>query len=141
MKIVQFVKPVLFIYELIRIMVLVFVLILFGNESTFLIKIVYTAPCALLPLMALFIWLDSSRYREYIPLLLAGKFIGIFILAIWSIISKQVTMIEGFILSGDLFAIAAVLLINKDIKETTEPQITADVSGSSVVSEPETEEK
>ena len=79
-------------------------------------------------LMALFIWLDAVRYRVYIPLYIAGKCIGIFILMTgWFIFSIQVTIIESFILSGDLFALAAILLILKDIDKESEKQAITDV--------------
>ena len=100
------------------------ILILRSNESDILGRLVYTAPSALFPLMALFIWLNSQRYRAYLPLFAAGKCIVISTLLGWSIVSGQVTMVgkflgaaifaEAVILSGDLLTIAAVLLVHKD---------------------------
>jgi len=76
--------------------------------------------------MALFIWLDTDRYKEYLPLFSAGKCIGIFLLLVWFIIFRQVTMIgsvfglaiyaELLVLFGDLLSLGAVLLIKNDIK-------------------------
>lgn len=89
--------------------------------------------------MALFIWLDTERYKAYLYLFAAGKCIGIFALLGWSIISMQVTMIGSFLgiaviaelllFCGDLFAIAAVLLIIKDAKNLTETPAITEAAG------------
>jgi len=121
MKIIQLVKSGLLILECIRIMILIYVLFS-RNDLDLTAKIIYSAPGALFPLMALFIWLDTIRYRAYLPLFAAGKCIGIFIFLLWFIISKQVTIMGSFILSGDLFALAAVLLIIRDNREKTKIQ-------------------
>ena len=136
MKIIQLVKPALFIYECVRIMALITVLIFQRNDPGFLIKMIFAAPTALFPLMALFIWLDTGRYKTYLPLFTAGKCIGIFILLGWSIASRQVTIIGEFygiailaeliLLSGDFFALAAVLLIIKDVQEPTDTHAIAE---------------
>ena len=76
--------------------------------------------------MAFFIWMDINRYRAYLPLLIAGKVIGIVILMLWSITTKQVTIIETIILSGDLFSVAAVLLIIRDLEKPEEIQSISD---------------
>ena len=106
------------------------VLILRSNETDVSGYFVYAAPGVLFPLMALFIWLDSGRYRAYLPLFAAGKCIGISTLLGWSIVSGQVTIIgrvfgaavlaELAFVSGDLLALAAVLLIYKDNRKNTE---------------------
>jgi len=76
--------------------------------------------------MALFIMLDTGRYKVYLPLFAAGKSIGILLGALWSIISIRVTMGKGLhisavfaqlMLSGDLFALAAVIAIIKYIQK------------------------
>ncbi|MCL2197174.1 MAG: hypothetical protein FWB77_06120 [Treponema sp.] len=74
--------------------------------------------------MALFIWLDINRYKTYLPLFISGKCIGLFLLLGWLIVSRQVTMmgslfktamyVELVLLSGDLLALTAVLLIKRD---------------------------
>ena len=89
-------------------------------------KIVYAAPGALFPLMALFIWLDTDRYRAYLPLFAAGKCIVVVSLLGWSIVSQRFTIttggelsgakvLEWIILSGDFLAMAIILLINKNV--------------------------
>jgi len=126
MNIVRFLKPFVFALECIKLMVIALIIIIQGNAPGLFIKILLAAPGALFPLMALFIWLDTERYKEYPPLFLAGKSIGIFLLLGWFIIFRQVTMIgsifgfavyaEGILLCGDLISLGAVLLIGRDIK-------------------------
>jgi len=130
MRTVQLIKPGLFLYECMRIMVLAAILILRSNESDILGRLVYTAPSALFPLMALFIWLDSQRYRAYLPLFAAGKCIWISTLLGWSIVSGQVTMIGRFLgdsvfaemvlICGDLLSIIIVLLVYRDNRINSE---------------------
>jgi hypothetical protein len=129
MGIIRLIKPGLFLYECLRILTLGAVLILRSNETGVSGHFVYAAPGVLFPLMALFIWLDSGRYRAYLPLFAAGKCIGISTLLGWSIVSGQVTIIgrvfgaavlaELAFVSGDLLALAAVLLIYKDNRKNT----------------------
>jgi len=119
MKITKLIKGGLFIYECIRVVLIAFVLYLQGIGGLS-VKVIYTAPCALYPLMALFIMIGANRYKVYVPLFIAGKCIGVFMLLGWSIITRQVTMIESFILSGDFFSLAAALMINRDFRKQTE---------------------
>ncbi|MDR0301484.1 MAG: hypothetical protein LBI04_04125 [Treponema sp.] len=86
-------------------------------------QIALAASAALFPLMSLFIWLDSSRYRVYMPLFTAGKCIGIFSILVWSIIAGKVTIkavifgtaeVESFLLYSYLFSMIAILLIIRD---------------------------
>jgi len=128
MNIVRFLKPGIFLFECIKLMVISVILILQGNEPWLLTKIILAAPGALFPLMALFVWLDTDRYKEYLPLFSAGKCIGIFLLLGWFIIFRQVTMIgnifgsaiyaELILLCGDILSLGAVLIINKNIKNS-----------------------
>ncbi|MCL2719972.1 MAG: hypothetical protein FWD47_01355 [Treponema sp.] len=131
MKLVQIVKPGLFVYECVRFITLTFFLLLIlRNNPGLFIVVIFAVPLALFPLMALFLWLDTDRFRAYLPLFLAGKCIGIIILLIWSIISKQDIIVQSNILCGDLLSFAAVLLIIKDLRKTAEPQsITDEVGG------------
>ena len=116
MKIIRLIKGGLFIYECVRIMLLAVVLY-FQESGGLSVKVIYTAPGVLYLLMALFIWLDTDKYRAYVPLFTAGKCVGIFMLLGWSIITRQVTMLECFALSGDFFTLAAALMINKSLQE------------------------
>jgi len=132
MNIVRYLKPFVFALECIKLMVIALIIIIQGNAPGLFIKILLAAPGALFPLMALFIWLDTERYKEYPPLFLAGKSIGIFLLLGWFIIFRQVTMIgsvfglavyaEGILIFGDLLSAGAVLLISRDIKRP-EPEM------------------
>jgi len=132
MRIIQLVKPALFIYECLRILILTAVLLLNESGNNFLGQLVYTAPSALFPLMALFLCLNQERYGAYLPLYAAGKFVCITTLLAFSIISRQVTMIgkfigaETFLIFGDILSIAVVLLVYKDNKKNIE--IKADVN-------------
>ena len=129
MVLIRLLKPGLFIYECVRIMVIAAYAVLLGRNHIDFPVIFFAAPAVLFPLMALFIWLDIYRYKTYLPLFISGKCIGIFSLLGWLIISRQVTMftelfgntvIEMILLSGDFFATAAILLIAKNVKNITE---------------------
>ena len=104
-------------------------MLMLGEKQQFSIILVFTAPGVLFPLMALFIWIDTVRCKAYLPLFTAGKCVYIFLLLIWFILSKQVTIFAGndsiagiaqFFLSGDFFSVAAALIIKKDIQESME---------------------
>ena len=125
MNITRFLKPIVFTLECIKLLIIALIIMIQGNVPGLFIKILLAAPGALFPLMALFIWLDTIRYKEYIPLFSAGKCIGIFLLLGWFIIFRQVTMIgsifglavyaEGILLFSDLLSLGAVFLINREI--------------------------
>jgi hypothetical protein len=139
----RFLRFGLFIYECFRVFPLMGVFItLQAHESTATPWLIYAAPCALFPLMALFLWLDLTRYQNYLPLLLAGKCVSVTVLLVWFIISRQVTMIkdlsnsvvfiELILIGGDLLSIAAVLLIVKSVRKAAETPVleeTASVQG------------
>jgi len=137
MGITRLLKPALFVYECVRILILAaFVALqpavasaLLTSDATVFPVLVYASPSALFPLMAMFLWLDASRYRAYLPLFAAGKCIGIITLLGWSIVTRHLTLIKGFsggvlaewvLLSGDLLALAAVILIIKNMDKKTE---------------------
>jgi len=135
MRIIWLVKLGLFLNECIRILFLAAYVVLQPSEQTEFIKFICIAPTALFPLMALFIWLDTSRYRAYLPLFMAGKCIGACTLLVWIFFAGHHTMIfeysnivyiELFLLSGDLFAIAAILLITRNDKKAAEKQALED---------------
>ncbi|MDR2952361.1 MAG: hypothetical protein LBU82_03870 [Treponema sp.] len=115
-----------------------------AHDSTAIPWLVYAAPCVMFPLMALFIWLDICRYRNYLPLFLAGKCVSIAALLVWFIVSRQVTMFEGLsissgvvlielvLLSGDLLSIAAVLLIARNALIEAETSVFEETAGAQV---------
>jgi hypothetical protein len=127
MGMIRLLKPVLFFYECVRVLIMAVYMVFQSFEANIPI-IAYTVPVVLFPLMALFIWLDVSRYKAYLPLFAAGKCIGILSLLIWSIYFMDITIpgkygigiINTFLLSGDFFAMAAILLIIKSEKKLTE---------------------
>jgi hypothetical protein len=81
--------------------------------------LILTTPFALFPLMALFIWLDVEKYKAYLPLYLAGKCVGIVVLAGWIIMGNSSAFFMqrwSVFLSGDFFTIAAVILIMRSVQ-------------------------
>ena len=95
-------------------------------------------------MMALFICIDSVRYKEYLPLFISGKAIGIVLMLGFSFFSNHndlsitanTSLIRGmtFIIL-DLFSLALILLIKKDVDVTS-----AETSNKLIQTEPETEE-
>ena len=89
------------------------------SDSTGFPRLVFVLPAAVFPLMALFIWIDISRYNAYLPLFTAGKCISLFSLLIWCVL--RLTTAEGLyqagaeliLLFGDIFAMTGILLIYK----------------------------
>jgi len=136
MGIIRLIKPGLFVYECVRILLLAFTLVFVMPESSAVPWLAFTASGVMFPLMALFMWIDIDRYRTYLPLFIAGKFIGIFSLLGWFVISGRFTIFEGFygfnvlvdlfFLSGDLFALAAVLFLFRDTQKLTGKPAMAD---------------
>jgi membrane-bound metal-dependent hydrolase YbcI (DUF457 family) len=131
MRLIWLLKPGLFIYECIRLMFLITAIAVIQPEGLKAYPwLAYTASNALFPLITLFLWLNISRYRDYLPLLLAGKCVGLFALICWAIITRQMSMIwefssnplmwlaprmvAGILMCGDFFAVTAVLLIYKN---------------------------
>jgi len=94
-----------------------------GFNQAGLPQIAFAASMALFPLMALFIWLDNSRYGVFLPLFTAGKCIGVFSMLGWSIIAGQVTIknvlsgtanIESFFLYSYIFSMVISILIGRE---------------------------
>ena len=91
-------------------------------------RFIYAAPAALFPLMAFFILQDDSRYRNYLPLFMAGKFLSICTLTVWLVFQRltvfehllPVNLIESIFLAGDIFSICMILIIMKSLKRTDE---------------------
>jgi len=111
----RIIKPGLFIYESTRIILLAFTLASSLSSGTTIPWMALTAPHALFPIMTLFLWLDASRYKNYLPLYIAGKSIGIAVFLGWSIISGRFTILQW--MGGDLFALGAALFLTKEEKQ------------------------
>jgi hypothetical protein len=89
-------------------------------NQTGLSEITLMVSAALFPLMAFFILLDSARYRVYIPLFTAGKFIGVFSILGFPVIIGQDskfgvfsenTLLVSFLLGSYLFSILVVFIL------------------------------
>jgi len=99
-------------------------LLLKTKDSSIYMMVIFAVQGALFPIMALFLCVNAVRYREYIPLFIAGKVIGVFAILSWLLFSRQGTMIGGFLPdvilgSFDLFAIAAILVIKDDVNNSS----------------------
>ena len=82
----------LFIYEIIRLLLLVVFLFLLPQEYSgraFFPNFVYLSANALFPLMTLFVWLNTAEYRNYIPLYMAGKIITVVSFFAWQFLSPR----------------------------------------------------
>jgi hypothetical protein len=123
MRITRFFKLILFIYEFIIFIYIAAIIFFRGFDKDSLPETAFAASAAMFPLMALFIWLDITRYRVYMPLFTAGKCIGVFSILGWSIIAGQVkisavlsgaAVIESFLLYSYLFSLVVIILIIRD---------------------------
>jgi hypothetical protein len=129
MGIIRLLKPALFIYECARIIVVATYMVFQGNQAGFPV-IAFAAPAAMFPLIALFIWLDCSHYKAYLPLFAVGKGLCLLSLLVWFIAFRFNTIlytgnviIELLLASGDLFSIAIILLIIRDVNKLTETKV------------------
>jgi hypothetical protein len=148
MRIIRLIRPGLFIYECIRIAVLVVFLVHLGRSGLLPFNVlIFATPCALFPLMALFLWLDFSRYSAYLPLYLSGKCICVLLLSGWSIITGRYTMVYNYryftsdnitecMVLGDYAVIIGILLIYRSLQKLTETPAVEDAAGT-----PEMEDK
>jgi len=114
-------KPVLLIYEVIRIIIIANLLIFMAADESFFILMIFAVQGTVFPIMALFLCLNTVRYREYIPLYIAGKTVGILAIICWSLLTQQATMIGGLIreitlICFDMFTVSALLVIKNDVK-------------------------
>jgi hypothetical protein len=126
-------RAALFLYECVRLLVLVGVFSLLGpGEGAGPFPwLVYTVPNALFPLMALFVWRRFSRSGAYIPLYISGKCIVLAVAFGFCVFSRQdiytalylrspgIFMILGsllFLLFGDLLSAAGGLALVKKLQ-------------------------
>jgi hypothetical protein len=123
----------LFVYECFRLLFLTAVFAALRPGAAGFPWLVYAAPNALFTLMALFLWLNLSRYGTYLPLFLAGKIISLFSILGWAFFLRGLRgaelsflfmpeLMTGILLCGDTFAAAAVYCIIKKI-ETVKQEI------------------
>ncbi|MDR1353462.1 MAG: hypothetical protein LBK05_09295 [Treponema sp.] len=72
----------IFVYDLLRLIVMLEAVVLFalpvdGSEGAVFPLLAYMAPNALFPVMALFLWFRPAEYRPYVFLYISGKIVGI----------------------------------------------------------------
>jgi len=80
----------LFIYECLRLLILVFFLLFSSLESAISGSYtVYMSSNALFPLMALFIWLRPDEYINYSSLYIAGKLVFLVSFYLWEIFNLR----------------------------------------------------
>jgi hypothetical protein len=125
-------RAILFVYEVIRFVVMIRVCTAFvpveGSAANGAFPyLVYAVPNALFPLMALFLWLSLAHYKPYISLYTAGKIIAVVSVIGWCLFSFQtipvmweeaVMMSVGvtFILAlGDVLSICGGFLIQNKL--------------------------
>jgi len=118
-------RAAIFIYECLRILLLVVLLFIaplengmpagsFGSEA-FFPYIVYLSANALFPLMALFVWLRPEEYRNYLTLYMAGKIIAVVSFYVWGFFSsREIPGMENFARSITLLG-GSILICLADI--------------------------
>ena len=133
MVIIRLLRPGLFLYEVVRVLILAVYTLMEPADSTGFPRFVFTVSGAVFPLMALFIWIDIDRYRAYLPLFTAGKCINFFSLFVWCVLRSLTAAqgsyqagVEWILLFGDLFAMTGILIINKHKDKLTRVQVLED---------------
>jgi hypothetical protein len=135
MEIFRPLRAALFIYECLRLLVLIRVFSVLrpgGGEFPWL---VYAAPNVLFPLMTLFLWRFFSRCGAYAPLYTAGKSVALVSIAAFCVFSWQsvftgfflrdpgVFLILGslaFLLVGDLLSVAGGAVLAGKVRKVEE---------------------
>jgi hypothetical protein len=132
MKIYRPLRFCLLLYELIRLFTLLWVVGAMAPREDMFPWLVYGTANALFLFMALFLLLDVSWYRSYIPLYTAGKMLAAFSAMGWVFFFRvQLTLavIEGSpgilallggvlgITGGDLLSAAGALALGQKLKE------------------------
>ena len=124
-------RAALFIYECLRILLLVVLLFILpveggfpeegyfisgtGPSGTFFPYIVYLSTNALFPLMTLFVWLKPAEHRNYLSLYIAGKIIAAVSFYAWGYFStREFPGMENFVRSIALLG-GSVLISLADI--------------------------
>ena len=111
MSIIRYLKPGFFIYECFRMTVLAFTLVYLLPGTTAIPWITIAASQALFPLMALFICLDTVKYKAFLPLFIAGKSIGIISILGRSMIFGHIIIVESLGMGNYSIAIVLAELI------------------------------
>ena len=134
MSVARLARPMLFIYELIRLFFIAhkFSAIQPTHPGAFPWAI-YMAANAFFSIMAFFIWINPSQYKAYMPLFISGKTIIIFMIVVWIGNHSKEIMLEQMMSSGDsltplsaatvlflgdVFSIICAGIINRNLKKT-----------------------
>jgi hypothetical protein len=126
----------LFIYECLRLLILVFFLLFASLESAISGSYtVYMSSNALFPLMALFIWLRPDEYSNYSALYIAGKLVFLVSFYSWEIFTlrdfvrdenfmKNIVLLGGgaLISLADMLSIWGAWAINKKYRGAPVPE-------------------
>jgi hypothetical protein len=141
MKIYRPLRFCLFLYEIIRLFTLLWIVGAAASREDMFPWLVYGTANALFLFMALFLLLDLSWYRSYLPLYTAGKMLAAFSAMGWIFFSRvQLTLavMEGSpgiltllggvlgITGGDLLSAAAALALGQKLKEGKTPETERD---------------
>ena len=141
MEVLKPLRAALFIYECLRILLLVVLLLItsmengassgidFPGESAigaFFPYLMYMSANALFPLMALFVWLRPEEFRNYLTLYMAGKIIVVVSFYAWGLFStrelggvehivRSITLLGGsiFICLADILSIAGAWALKR----------------------------
>jgi hypothetical protein len=130
------------IYEFVRLFVLLWVVgSAVPEEGALFPWLVYWTANALFLFMALFMLLDISRYRPYIPLYTAGKVLSAFSALGWLFFSRTriiLTIVEGdpgilvllggilCLAGGDLLSAGGGVALGQKLKEGESPEAAAE---------------
>jgi hypothetical protein len=134
MEIYRPLRAALFIYEGVRLVVLVWMFSLLrpGGGVDFFPWLVYAAPNALFPLMTLFLWQSVSRWGAYAPLYASGKCVALVSIVAFCFFSRQnmytalylknpeAFLAFGsilFLLAGDMLSVAGGLALAGKVRE------------------------
>jgi hypothetical protein len=91
MEIYRPLRLILFIFDLIRLLVMISLLTLFvpmgSGDGKVFPYLFYAVPNGLFPLITLFLWLRLSYYQSYIALYMAGKILAVVAVFTWLVFS------------------------------------------------------
>ncbi|MCL2206015.1 MAG: hypothetical protein FWB82_05790 [Treponema sp.] len=119
---------VLFAYEVLRFLALVFFLLManlgefgmfagsapFANNG-FFPHVVYVSTNALFPLMMLFVWLRPGEYQSYLTLYTAGKIIAVVSFFAWAIFTPRELTVSAAAMNSVAIFGASILINMADV--------------------------
>ena len=111
-------RAVLFLYECVRLLLLVIMVFLAlptsGGGALFPYAS-YLSPNALFLLVALFVWLRPGVYRNFLSLYMAGKIISVVLFFTWEFLTDRQFSIDENIAVSRILLIGGALLSMADI--------------------------